>query len=156
MLMYYFAIFIIGTLFGSFFYTLSVRFINGTVERNAFNALFSVSKCPACGEKINPVFLIPILGYFLTGRKCRKCGSDISGIYPAIEVLYGLLALIIYYRFGQNFYSAVIFLLIGISIAISIIDIKTKIIPNSLVIAFFLLSIYPVILNDSLKNNLYC
>ncbi|MBN2039560.1 MAG: prepilin peptidase [Spirochaetes bacterium] len=155
MLISYIAIFIIGSLFGSFFYTLAVRFINGSVERNAFYALFSVSRCPHCNERINPLFLIPLLGYLLTKGKCRKCGSNISWEYPAFEVLFGLLALIICRKSGLNFYSADIFLLLSISITISIIDIKTKIIPNSLVAVFLLLSIYPVILSASLKDNLY-
>lgn len=155
MFLYYLVIFMIGSLFGSFFYTLAIRFINGSVERNVINALFSVSKCPACGNKINPAYLFPVIGYFLTRRKCSSCGSEISKIYPLIELLYGCLILLIYFRFGQNFYSAAIFLLLGVAISISIIDLKTKIIPNSLVIIFLLFAIYPVILNNSLKDNLY-
>ena len=47
------------------------------------------------------------------------------------------------------------FLLIGLSISISIVDVKTLSIPNSLVLAFFILSLYPVIMRNMLKDNIY-
>jgi leader peptidase (prepilin peptidase)/N-methyltransferase len=154
MLIYPF-IFFTGSLFGSFFYTLAVRYINESFKRDKLNALFSFSKCPVCGYKINPLHLIPVLGYLLLRGKCGRCGSPISKIYPLAEILYGALAFVIYSAFGQSLYTAVIFLIIGLSISISVIDIRIQIIPDSFVLIFFLLSIYPVMLNDSLKDNLY-
>ncbi|MBN2401137.1 MAG: prepilin peptidase [Spirochaetes bacterium] len=148
-------IFFFGAVLGSFFYTLAVRFVNGSFAENKYKALFGSSKCPKCGHRINPVFLIPIVGLIILRGKCRECGGSISKIYPLMEILFGVLSCFIYYKLSLSIYSIIIFLIIGVSIAVSIVDIKILAIPNSLIIVFILLSVYPVILNDSLKDNLY-
>ncbi len=150
-----FLIFFFGAILGSFFYTLSIRFIDGSFAKNKYKALFGSSKCPKCGRRINPVYLIPIIGFFIVKGKCRECGGSISKIYPLMEIFFGALACVIYFKLGFNIYSIMIFLIIGISISASIVDIKILTIPNSLIIVFVILSVYPVIFNDSLKDNLY-
>lgn len=56
------------------------------------------SHCPACGHGIRPRDNVPVLGWLLLRGKCRDCGSPISGLYPAIELLTGLVAWLIYRR----------------------------------------------------------
>lgn len=149
------ASFIIGTLLGSFFYTLSLRFSKEDNSIKALKSLCTRSRCPSCGKNINPIALVPVLGYaFLLGR-CRECRNKIPLVYPIIEIVYGLLALMVFYRFGFNLYALNMLLLAGLAISISVIDIKTMTIPNSLIIAFVVFSIYPVILDASLKDNIY-
>ena len=150
-----FFIFFFGAILGSFFYTLSIRFIDGSFAKNKYKALFGSSKCPKCGRRINPVYLIPIIGFFIVRGKCSECGGSISKIYPLMEIFFGALAYVIYFKLGFNIYSIMIFLIIGISISASIVDIKILMIPDSLIIVFIILSVYPVIFNDSLKDNLF-
>jgi leader peptidase (prepilin peptidase) / N-methyltransferase len=150
-----FFIFFLGAILGSFFYTLSIRFIDGSFAGNKYKALFGSSKCPGCGHRINPVYLIPVIGFIILRGKCRECGNNISKIYPLMEIIFGVLACVIYFKFDFNIYSIFIFLIIGISISASIIDIKILTIPNSLIIVFIMLSVYPVILSDSIKDNFY-
>lgn len=149
------ASFIIGTLLGSFFYTLAIRFSQAKDGLMAFKSLLTRSKCPSCNSPLSPSALVPILGYiFLLGR-CSKCKSKIPVQYPLIELGYGILALGIFYRFGFNIYALNILFITGLAISISLIDIKTMTIPNSLIIIFLVISLYPVILNTSLMDNLY-
>lgn len=152
---YNLSIFFFGALWGSFFYTLSLRYINGTIKKNPLKALFSSSKCQECKSRINPVFLIPIIGFILLRGKCKKCGGKISLQYPIFEIIYGLLLIMIIFEYGIGLYSINIFILIGIAVAISIIDAKTFIIPDSLVIGFAILSIYPIILHQPFKDNIF-
>lgn len=56
------------------------------------------SHCPACGHNIRPRDNIPVLGWILLRGKCRDCASPISALYPAIELLTGLVGWLIYRR----------------------------------------------------------
>ncbi|MFH0976326.1 MAG: prepilin peptidase [Spirochaetota bacterium] len=150
-----FFIFLSGTITGSFFYTLAIRFIDGSFTKEKYKALLTFSKCPLCGHRINPVYLTPVIGYLILKGKCKECGGKISKFYPLMEIFFGVLALIIYNKLGLNIYSISIYLIAGISIAISVIDIKILTIPNSLIIVIIALSVYPVIFNDSFLDNLY-
>lgn len=148
-------IFFFGAMWGSFFFTLSIRYINGVFSKDGMRALFSTSACPECRWKINPIHLIPIVGYLIIRGRCNNCGMKISPMYPVFEVIYGFLLIIIVSKNGENIHAFTLFLIIGLAIAISSIDVKTLIIPNTLLIVFIFLSIYPIILHNSLKDNLY-
>lgn len=80
----YIIIFIIGTLFGSFF-TLAVYRIplkkDITHER---------SYCPNCNHKLSFWDMIPILSYLFLGGKCRYCKQKIRVRYLLLEILSGL------------------------------------------------------------------
>ena len=144
-----------GTFAGSFFYTLALRYAAGDFNASPVQALFSRSKCPACRKAVSPLGLIPVFGFFLLRGRCSSCGERISFMYPFMELLYGSLAILVMLRFGCNFYALTVFLLMALTISISVIDLKTFTIPNTLVIVFILLSLYPVIINASFLDNLY-
>jgi len=144
-----------GATFGSFFYTLAVRFINGTFDRSAKEGLFAFSHCPVCQKRISPIYLFPILGYMLNRGKCSNCSTKIDLRYPIYEIIFGLLALITYQQIGLNIYSINIFFLIAMLLTITIIDIAIQKIPNSLLIVFIILSIYPTVVAWSIKENFY-
>lgn len=150
-----FASFVFGSIWGSFFYTLALRTIDGSLMTTPWKALFTSSKCPACGASIKPQDLIPIVSYALLKRKCRSCGGDIAPAYPIFEALYGFLMVLIVREYDVTLYAASIFLLAGVALTIAIIDAKTMQIPNFLVIAFVILSVYPISVNDTFRDNIY-
>lgn len=152
--MEFLVIFFFGAIWGSFFYTLSIRYIRGSFIEYRLKALFSKSRCPECKGKIRAVHLIPIVGYLILKGRCNNCGIRISPLYPAFEIIYGVLLILIVSKYGENIYAITIFLIAGVAISISMIDLKTFTIPDSLIIAFIILSIYPIIINSSLKDSL--
>ena len=84
----YAIIFIIGTLFGSFF-TLAIYRIplkQDITHKRSF--------CPNCGHKLKFLDLIPILSYVFLGGKCRYCKQKIRPRYIFLELLSGLAFLI--------------------------------------------------------------
>jgi prepilin signal peptidase PulO-like enzyme (type II secretory pathway) len=147
--------FFFGTLWGSFFYTMALRYTDGSMAGNPLRALFSRSRCPSCRKEISPILLVPIFGYIIQKGKCRNCESQISAWYPAIEVLYGSLCALFALKVGITIHSFNLYILAGTAICIAIVDVKTLIIPDSLVVAFLVLSAYPVILNYNIKDNLF-
>src|SRR5258706_7635340 len=44
------------------------------------------SACEACGKRLGPADLVPVLSWVLLRGKCRHCGAPIGLFYPAIEL----------------------------------------------------------------------
>ena len=149
----YIVVFICGTAAGSFFYTLALKYITGDIKTNPLKALFSRSICPCCNKKIGAVYLVPVLGYLFSAGKCRSCGKKISPLYPAWEIIYGLLAMAVFHFYGIGLYPLSLFVICSVSMCIAIVDYYTFIIPDSLVVLFLGASIYPVLLRGELLNN---
>lgn len=125
--MNYVLIFIFGLIVGSFINVLVMRLNTGRP------VLAGRSKCFSCGEKLGVAELIPVFSFFLQKGRCRSCGSKISWQYPLVEFLTGLAFLIVYFRFGFTF-QGILFILASIFlIAISVYDLRHKIIPNQFV-----------------------
>lgn len=81
-------IFIIGTLFGSFFTLAVYRIPLGE------NIVYKHSFCPNCKHKLGFKDLIPILSYIFLKGKCAYCGEKIRIRYLLLEVLSGLVFLL--------------------------------------------------------------
>ena len=82
-------IFIIGTLFGSFFTLAIYRIPIGE------NILYKHSFCPNCKEKLKFKELIPVISYIALGGKCAHCGQKIRIRYLVLELLTGVVFLLL-------------------------------------------------------------
>lgn len=87
-------VFIIGTLFGSFF-TLAIYRIPRKQD-----ITHTRSYCPRCKHKLGFFDCFPILSYVSTIGRCRYCGCFISIRYPLIELASGLFFLLSYLFLG--------------------------------------------------------
>lgn len=97
------------------------------------------SHCPNCGAGIRWHDNIPVLSWVALGGKCRDCGTPISSLYPTIELLTGLLALLVWVRFVPDFRAVdaahvaafgVHFGLMAMLVAVTYIDLRHHIIPD--------------------------
>ncbi|MGC6506828.1 MAG: prepilin peptidase [Myxococcota bacterium] len=127
--------FVFGLLVGSFLNVVIARLPVGK------SVIHPPSHCPRCGTPIRAYDNIPIISWVLLGRKCRACHTPISSIYPAVELLTGLLAWLLYRSIfidistlSAPFLGAflVYFALIAMLVAQSFIDIRYYIIPDEL------------------------
>lgn len=89
----YTTIFIIGTLFGSFF-TLAVYRIPRKKD-----ITHTHSFCPNCNHKLGFFELIPVLSYIFLGGKCKNCKKKIRPRYLILEILSGVTFVVIAYIF---------------------------------------------------------
>ncbi len=116
-----------GLCFGSFLNVIVYR-----LPRNLSLAQ-PPSRCPSCNYRLGFTDLIPIIGYLILKGRCRRCGVKISPRYPLVELATGLLFLLPYFKFGLSadyfFYLTLLFVLL----AISLIDLEHRIVPNRLV-----------------------
>jgi leader peptidase (prepilin peptidase)/N-methyltransferase len=92
--------------------------------------IFPASHCPKCGNKIRAYDNIPILSYIVLGGKCRFCKERISLIYPAVELLSGLIFLSLYLWYGLSWDFASRLFLFTSLIVIFFIDLKHQLIPD--------------------------
>lgn len=90
----------------TFIFGLAVgSFLNVLVWRVRENLSFvnSRSICTKCRQKILWYDNIPIISFFVLGRRCRFCKEEISWQYPAVEFSVGLLFLFIAAcQYGQS------------------------------------------------------
>ena len=94
---FYTIIFIIGTLFGSF-YTLAVHRIPKRQD-----ILYTHSYCPNCNHKLGLLDLFPIFSYLILRGKCRYCKEKIRPRYFILELLSGILFTTIAYLTNLSF-----------------------------------------------------
>ena len=105
------------------------------------------SFCPTCQHQLHAIDLIPIVSWITLGGKCRYCKAKIPVRDTLLEVLGGLLGMLCFYRYGINWMTLISFVFAMILVAISMIDLDTMTIPNSLIIACLIVTVisYPFI-----------
>ena len=95
----YILIFIIGTLFGSFF---SLAVYRIPIRQSIMHGR---SYCPKCNHKLGFLDLIPVLSYIALGGKCRYCKEKIRGRYIILEVFSGIAFLLFAMSLKINIYD---------------------------------------------------
>lgn len=91
-----FCIFVIGTLFGSFFSLATYR-----IPRKE-DIIATRSYCPNCKHRLEFFDLIPILSYIFHLGKCKYCKQKISPRYILLEVSNGIAFVLMYFLIGYN------------------------------------------------------
>jgi leader peptidase (prepilin peptidase)/N-methyltransferase len=144
-IIFYFFVFVFGTIVGSFLNVLILRHNTGV------SALRGRSFCFACGKKLGPLELIPVLSFILQEGKCVGCHSKISWQYPLVETSAGLLFIGVFIKYGGWFglffnpwFILISLLTVAILLAIAVYDLKHKIIPDRWIIVFGLLALLKI------------
>ena len=124
-------------------------FLNVVVYRvPAGRSLTPDSACPNCGTAIRKRDNIPVLSWLMLRGRCRGCAQPISARYPLVEAGTAIAFLFVTARFGPAVLEAasvtdavaasielVAFLVLtAVSIALALIDLDTKTLPNVIVL----------------------
>ncbi len=122
----------IFTLFGLLFGLAAGSFANVCISRlpKKQSVVSPPSHCPKCRTPIRAADNIPHISYLLLKGRCRQCGQNISPIYPAIELVTGLLMAAVFYHFGFSWECLIFAIVVPALIIITIIDIEHQIIPD--------------------------
>lgn len=118
------AVFIFGTVIGSFLNVLIYR-----IPRE-LSIVSPGSCCPYCKKPIRWYENIPLVSFLILGGKCSQCKHSISLQYPIVELLTALLLLWSFnkYYFKTGFFFLSLFFII--LIIISGIDFTHQVIPD--------------------------
>lgn len=103
-----------------------------TEPEQPFNLIVPRSQCPNCGHKISALENVPVLSYLALRGRCAACRAPISLQYPLIEGLTALLSLTVAWRFGYGWETVAALLFTWALIALAVIDIHNKLLPDSI------------------------
>ena len=124
--MFYLAVFILGSIWGSFCNVCIYRIPN---NENVFKGR---SFSPSCKNQINWYDNIPFLSFIFLKGKCRNCEYKISFQYFLVELVAAISFLVIYFLYGISITTLLLIILSIFFIIIFFIDLKHFIIPNEL------------------------
>jgi leader peptidase (prepilin peptidase)/N-methyltransferase len=90
------------------------------------------SRCPSCGHPISALENIPVLSWISLKGRCRACKARISARYPLVEAAVGGLFALAALQFGATPQAAASLVLIGLCVAMTLIDADTLLLPDVL------------------------
>lgn len=161
-----------GLIVGSFLNVLVLRFQTGE------SAVRDRSRCFSCGKTLDFFELVPLVSFFIQKGKCRGCKSKISLQYPLVELSTGLLFVLVGWKIfglesgilklkaltlGLPWVSSFEFQVLRFSywvaffsllLAISVYDIRHKIIPNQFVYPLIVIAFFAPVLNSKFVREL--
>jgi leader peptidase (prepilin peptidase)/N-methyltransferase len=92
------------------------------------------SACMSCAAPIAWYDNLPILSYLFLRGRCRSCGETIPWKYPLVELHTALLIGASVLAFGFSAEAAVASFFCATLVAISVVDLERRIIPNRIVL----------------------
>jgi leader peptidase (prepilin peptidase)/N-methyltransferase len=119
---------LLGLLIGSFLNVVVWRVPRGE------SIVSPSSACPRCGHQIRARDNVPVVSWLLLRGQCRDCGEPISRRYPLVEAATGALFGLTTWHFGLSSALPAYLFLAAISIALALIDLDTKRLPNAIVL----------------------
>ncbi|MFN3179723.1 MAG: prepilin peptidase, partial [Thermus sp.] len=107
-------------------------FLNVVIHRlpKGESIVFPPSHCPACGHRLAPKDLVPVLSYLALRGRCRYCSSPISPRYPLVEALTGGLFLLASLSYPPSLEALLVFAFLSFLVALSFIDLDTYELPD--------------------------
>ncbi len=91
------------------------------------------SHCPACGRRLAPFDLIPLLSYVVLRGRCRYCRAPIPGRVLLVESLTGLLFALLWYRYRFSLWLLLATLYTCFFIVIFFIDLEHHLVLNRVI-----------------------
>ena len=98
------------------------------------------SRCPQCEAQIRERDNIPVVSWLLLRGKCRDCGAPVSIRYPLVELSHCALWLIFLGVFGWSIELPAYLYLGTVGLALGLIDLDTKRLPNALTLPSYLVA----------------
>jgi leader peptidase (prepilin peptidase)/N-methyltransferase len=123
-------VFVLGLVVGSFLNVVIYRVPRGE------SVVRPRSHCPACDTPIEARHNVPIFGWLALRGRCAACRAPISGRYPMVELLTGLLFVVVTWRLVQlDLGSAVPAWLYftAIGVALAAIDLELRRLPTAII-----------------------
>ncbi|MCK4588633.1 prepilin peptidase [Candidatus Woesebacteria bacterium] len=131
---------IFGLVVGSFLGAYTFRYPRG------ISVLKGRSVCPKCKKNLAWYDNIPILSFLFLKGQCRNCSKSISLRYPLIELATALGFVGIWSLSLGPVFSVFLILVFSLLVAVFVIDLEQKIVPDELVFTGFGLTVFYLLL----------
>ena len=99
------------------------------------------SKCDHCEKKLNAVNLVPVFGYWLSGRKCDNCGNAIKARYWLSELAAFVYGTIVFWLYPDITYALTTGAYLVILHVIMRIDWEYMLIPTEAILTMLILGL---------------
>jgi prepilin signal peptidase PulO-like enzyme (type II secretory pathway) len=96
------AIAFLGLSLGSFSSAIAYRLPRGESWIRKGSGEAARSRCPNCSTQLTLFDLVPVMSWVALRGKCRYCQAKISPLYPALELLGGVLAVLFFFTYGAS------------------------------------------------------
>jgi leader peptidase (prepilin peptidase)/N-methyltransferase len=118
-------------------------FLNTVIDRVPARASFWTppSHCPRCERKLSPAELVPVVSYIALRGRCRTCGVRIPARTLWVEIATGALFAFLWWSFGPSLRLLLNTVYFSILLAILVIDLEHKLVPNVIVLPATLLAL---------------
>ena len=141
----YVTVILFGTMIGSF---LNVCIYRIPKEEDI---VVEPSHCMNCKTRLKWYELVPIFSYLVIRGRCRTCKIKLSVQYPIVEALNGIMYGLVFCIFGWDsvytlLLSIIYCLTISALIVLSVIDLKTQLIPLGIIIFILVMGLATVII----------
>jgi len=138
----------LGLVFGSFLTVAIHRIPAGE------SILRPRSRCPSCGTPLRNADNIPVISWLTLGGRCHACKARISPVYPLTELATGALFVGVALRFADPWQAVLLAPFLGLLVAISVIDVRHKKIPNRLVYPTLIVAAVLIVVGDLAEGDL--
>ncbi len=98
------------------------------------------SHCPSCGAAVRRRDNVPVLSWLVLRGKCRDCKAPISARYPAVELTTAIIFAVLAWRIGATAALPAYLYLGAIGVALALIDIDVKRLPNAIVLPSYVVA----------------
>ena len=106
------------------------------------------SRCSRCGAPIRTADNIPVISWLMLRGRCRACGARISPVYPLTELACGGLFVAVALVYEDPWRAVLLAPFAGLMVAISVIDIRHRRIPNRLIYPAVLIAAGVILVGD--------
>lgn len=127
---------ILGLIFGSFLNVVILRLPKDE------SIIFVKSHCLECKNSLKFWHNIPLFSWIFLRGECAFCNTKISIQYPLIELISATVFLLLAYKFGLSFPVLLIAFSFLTLLALSMIDLQYKMVPDSLNLLALLFGIF--------------
>jgi len=125
---------LLGLLVGSFLNVVVWRVPRGE------SVVSPPSACPGCGHVIRPRDNVPVVSWLVLRGRCRDCGATISPRYPLVELGTAALFALVAWRLGPTWALPAYLYLAATAVALTMIDIDVRRLPNSIVLPSYVVA----------------
>ncbi|GEA82268.1 prepilin peptidase [Cellulomonas uda] len=92
------------------------------------------SACPRCGHRIRARHNVPVVGWLVLRGRCHDCGEPIARRYPLVEAATGVAFGLVTWLAGVSWELPALLYLAAISIALALIDLDCRRLPDAVVL----------------------